>query len=364
MRILHTESSKGWGGQEIRILNEAKGMRDRGHKIIFAVNRGGQLIEKARKEGFTVHELSFTKQASLQTIFQLVRLIKKHAIDLVNTHSSLDAWIGGIAARIVGTSIIRTRHLSTPIRSGLNSYLLYKALADFIVTTSSSIIPMIAKQAKLPLSRLLCIPTGIIPSQLHVDAQAVKQFRDSLRLGPNDVLVGTVCFVRSWKGIDDLLKAAQLLQDRKEIKWVVVGGGHVNDFRHKLKELKLEETVIFTGHLDVPYPAIAAMDIFLLLSTAHEGISQASLQAAYLSRPLITTNIGGLPEVCIDGKTGRIVPPFSPQEVAKAVSSLLDSPSERHAMGLKAKDLVATTYTLQQTLDKMELVYQLFLEKK
>ena len=56
MRILHTESSTGWGGQEIRILHEAKGMRDRGHEVILAVKQSGKLIEKARHEGFKVYE--------------------------------------------------------------------------------------------------------------------------------------------------------------------------------------------------------------------------------------------------------------------------------------------------------------------
>ena len=71
-----------------------------------------------------------------------------------------------------------------------------------------------------------------------------------------------------------------LLKGRKEIKWVVVGGGHVDDYRPKIKEMGLEDSMQFIGHLDKPYAAIAAMDIFTLLSTANEGISQASLQAA------------------------------------------------------------------------------------
>src|SRR5580704_12337319 len=112
MKILHTESSRGWGGQEIRILREAEGMRMRGHEIILAVQTGGGLIAKARDAGFCVYELPFTKSSSLKTIFALVQLCRTHQIDLVNTHSSLDAWLGGIAARIAGRKVIRTRHLS------------------------------------------------------------------------------------------------------------------------------------------------------------------------------------------------------------------------------------------------------------
>lgn len=359
MRILHTESSRGWGGQEIRILREAEGMRSRGHEVILAVNTGGALIPRAKKAGFLVYELPFKKVLAWKTIYTLVKICKAHQIDVFNTHSSLDAWLGGIAARICKKKIIRTRHLSTPIRKGINSRVLYRGLADFVVTTSTSILATISKQAKLPVLRLKCVPTGIDPHTLKVDPLKAAEFRASLGVGASDILIGTACFVRSWKGILDLLQAAVLLKKRKEIKWVVVGGGHVDDYRSKIPELGLEQIVTFTGHLEAPFPAIRAMDIFILLSTAHEGISQASLQAAYLERPLVTTTVGGLPEVCIDGKTGFIVPPSSPESVAKAVTKLVDHPHLRVQFGSQGKLLVEEKFSLQRTLDEMEKVYSL-----
>jgi glycosyltransferase involved in cell wall biosynthesis len=359
MRILHTESSCGWGGQEIRILREAIGMRERGHEVVFAVNSGGDLIPKAKKAGFIVYELSFKKASALKTVYALLKICKAHAIDLINTHSSLDAWIGGIAGRIAKKRVIRTRHLSTPIRKGLNIRLLYKSLADFVVATSSPILSTIGQQAGVPSSRLKCIPTGIDPQALRADLLKVDEFRAALGIRPSHILVGTACFVRSWKGIDDLLNAALILKERKEIKWVIVGGGHVEDYLAKVPQLGLEGVVTFTGHLEVPYAAIFAMDIFVLLSTAHEGVSQASLQAAYLERPLVTTSVGGLPEVCIDGQTGFVVPPFSPQSVAQAVTRLTDNPCMRKQFGMRAKLLVEEKFMFEHTLDQMEKVYHI-----
>ncbi|HEY2810170.1 MAG TPA: glycosyltransferase [Rhabdochlamydiaceae bacterium] len=356
MKILHSESSKGWGGQEMRILREAIAMRQRGHEIFLAVNRGGKLIEKARSEGFCVYECDFSKRSAPNCIYKLYKILKECAIDVLNTHSSLDAWLGGIAARLAGVPIIRTRHLSTPIRSGLNSYLLYNKLVDFVVTTCSCILVQIEQQAKLDRGQLQCIPTGIDPRSLSVNPAHIAQFRSSLGLAEEDILVGTACFVRSWKGIDTLLKTAQLLHKEVRIKWVIVGGGHVDDYRPKLRALDLEKSVVFTGHLENPFSAIAAMDIFLLLSTAHEGISQASLQAAYLKRPLITTPIGGLPEICIPGKTGFLVSPFSPEQTAEAILALAKNARLRSEMGAKARLLVQERFTFQQTIDGMESV--------
>ncbi len=364
MNILHLEASPGWGGQEIRILREAEGMRLRGHSVVLAVMRGGGLVREARNAGFTVYEIAFHKRSWPLTLMRLLTIIRRHSIDLVNTHSSLDSWIGGIAARLSRTPIVRTRHLSTPIRAGLNSRWLYGRLSDFVVTTCSSILPMIAKQSGKPLSMMRCIATGVDPSRMKADDSDVQAFRESLHLKEDDFLVGTACFMRSWKGLNDLLAAAHLLRDEPHLKWVMIGGGHQDAYRQRAAELKLEGIVHFTGHLPDPIAALKALNVFALLSTAHEGVSQAILQAAYLEKPLIATPVGGLSEVCLHDHTGILVPPFSPRIVADAVLRLMSEPENRNRYGKNARDLVVNRFTLQQTLDEMESVYRLLLVEK
>lgn len=357
MNILHTESSKGWGGQEIRILREAEGLRERGHEVTLAVVAGGGLVTKARQKGFLVYEVSMEKKSALTTLIQLQKIIRDRSIDIVNTHSSWDSWIGGLAARLTRRKLVRTRHLSTHIKGGVNSRILYNGLADFVVTTSSCIIPAIHKQSKMPLDRIRCIATGVDPQVIKAEASEVTRLRNMF-VKEGEILVGTVCFVRSWKGIQDLMKAAKIVKEQNpQIKWVIVGGGYYKEYIGALDTLGIKDVVTFTGHLDFPYAAIAALDVFLLLSTAHEGISQASLQAGYLKKPLITTTIGGLPEVCIDGETGIGVPPFSPEKVAEAVLRLAADKKLRKEMGEKAYELVLKKFTLKHTLDQMEEVY-------
>ncbi|MBF8262985.1 MAG: hypothetical protein HW387_650 [Parachlamydiales bacterium] len=358
MNILHLEASPGWGGQEIRILREAEGMRHRGHTVIFAVMKGGGLVFEACKAGFTVYEIQYRRWAWAWTLLRLLILMQRHQIDIVNTHSSLDSWIGAMAARFMRIPIVRTRHLSTPIKQGLNSRLLYGTLADYVVTTCSSILPMIAEQSGKSRSLMRCIATGVDPERMQESKERVLEFRRSLNLSPDDFLVGTACFMRSWKGINDFLAAAHILRNQKRLRWVIIGGGHQDAYRRRAQELQLENIVHFTGHLPNPVFALQAIDAFALLSTAHEGISQAILQAAFLQKPLIATPVGGSGEVCLDGQTGLIVPPFSPEKVSEAVLRLMQDPKMGVRLGQNGRERVLNHYTLLHTLDEMEAVYR------
>ncbi len=357
MNILHLEASPGWGGQEMRILLEAEGMRTRGHDIVLGVMKGGRLIEEARKKGFIVYELNFKRIAWPICLLQLFYIMYKHGIDLVNTHSSLDSWIGGIAARLARKTIIRTRHLSTPVRAGLNSRIVYGALADFVITTCSAIMTPISRQSGKALPYFRSIPTGIDPSRVQASDDEILAFRKQWGLKESDFVIGTACFMRSWKGIDDFLEAADRLRGIVRLKWMVIGGGHSERFIQRAKELQLDSIVQFTGHLERPFPAIGALNVFALLSTANEGVSQAILQAAFLGKPLIATATGGLGEICLDGETGFQVPPFAPSAVAARITELYENHTLGERFGKAAHALVLRKFTLQHMLNLTEEIY-------
>ena len=329
-------------------------MRKRGHELFFATAEGAQLAVRARAEGFPVREIPLVKPNWLSSLRHLNRVLLEFDVDLVNTHSSWDSWTGGLMSRCLGKKVLRTRHLSTPIKGGLNARLLYNWLVDYVVTTSTVAAERVASLSPVPCR---CIATGISPEQLEVSEEEKSAFRKKYGIAEEEFIAGTLCIVRSWKGITDLLHAANLLRNEPNLRWVIVGGGWLEPGKKLLRELSLEEKVLFTGHLEAPAVALSAFDIFLLLSTAHEGISQASLQAAYLEKALITTRVGGLPEVCLDGKTGFLVPPHSAEQVAEKVLELKNNSPLRSRMGKEGKKLVLERFTREQMLDEMEKVY-------
>lgn len=361
MNILHLEASSGWGGQEIRILREMIALKERGFSFYLGNQKSGILATKAKSKGFPVFEADFRKRFWVFTFFKLIFFCKKWKIHCIVTHSSLDAWIGGIVAKLLKIPVIRTRHLSNTIRKGLNSRLLYNKLADYVVTTCKKIVPVICEQSGIPRSRCKSIPTGIEPSDFKISLSDAEAFRQKIGVKASQFLVGMVCFMRSWKGVEDFLRAAKFLENETDIVWILIGGGHLETYKKIAKQM--DSKVIFTGHIENPFAAIQALDVFLLLSTANEGVSQASLQAAFLGKPLITTDTGGLGEVCVDQKTGIRVPCRDHQKVAKAVKALQADDARRRIMGENAKKLVYENFLFSKTLNEMEKVFCIFCKK-
>ena len=119
MKILHSEASTGWGGQEIRILEEMHWFRSRGHELILVGPPHATLVKKAEAEGFKTAYLFFTKNRMGREVFGFSSIIRKFKPDVVATHSSVDSWVGLMASSVhtsnAGFGIGMSAHLSRGI---------------------------------------------------------------------------------------------------------------------------------------------------------------------------------------------------------------------------------------------------------
>src|SRR5277367_1087012 len=111
-RILHTESSLGWGGQETRVLVELEWMRAHGHWVALGAPAGSALAERARATGIRVYRMNTHKALLPFEAARLAAWLVLHRVNVVNTHSSNDGWLAGIAARMaILPALIRSRHI-------------------------------------------------------------------------------------------------------------------------------------------------------------------------------------------------------------------------------------------------------------
>ena len=114
--VLHTESSPGLGGQEVRTLTEARWIAERGWRVLLAGQPGAAFTERARQLGIDVVEVPMRGAWDLSAVARLARLVRNEGVGLVHTHSSVDGWVGGLAARIARVPTARRVGLPVQLR--------------------------------------------------------------------------------------------------------------------------------------------------------------------------------------------------------------------------------------------------------
>src|SRR5207249_7831901 len=114
--VLHTESSHGHGGQEIRTLAEVRWLLGHGWGALLACQPDSPLLAEARASAIPVEAVRMRSATDVGAIVRLRRLVRERGVSLVHTHSSVDSWLAGMAARSLGRPVVRSRPVSLPIR--------------------------------------------------------------------------------------------------------------------------------------------------------------------------------------------------------------------------------------------------------
>lgn len=345
-RIMHTEWSSGWGGQEQRIVLECKKMIELGHTVILACQPGSGILAKAREQGIPVEEVAIRAGWDLKAIVKLCKVIRKHRIEIVNTHSGKDTWVGGLAAKLCGAKFFRTRHLSIPLSSSPFNFIHH--LADGTITTGIAIRDTMIATNGLPPDRVVSIATGVNTERFNPDTVA-KSDTLMLELGlrRDDPVITMVAVLRSMKRHDILLNAAKrVLSEIPNAQFLVVGDGPMREiFQNLAQELGIENNVIFCGHrTDVP-DILALSDIVVLTSDRFEGVPQSLSQAMAMARPIVASPIGSIPELIEDGTTGLFAETGSPESFAEMILRLLGDEQLRIKLGSAARHHILKHYT-------------------
>ncbi|MDA1000647.1 MAG: glycosyltransferase family 4 protein [bacterium] len=357
LNILHTEASPGLGGQEKRILLEAVVLEKRGHRVHIAGQPHGLIRKEAEEAGLSFHPIRMRTSWDPAALFRLICLIRKIRPHLIHTHSSKDSWLAGVAGRLMGVPVVRTRHVSIPVSgNALNwVYLLPKR----IFTTADLIRRMLIEQKVCKGDRVSVLPTGVDLSAFH-DGVSGEGFRAEFGLSGETPAVGIIAQLRKSKGHDHFLAAARILRDRGvSARFFVVGDGHWRDiFREEAERLGLlGGTVRFLGYrTDIPQ-IMAGLDLLVIASTRTEGIPQVALQAMAMRLPVVGTDIGGVPEAILPGGAGVVVPPGDPEALAAAIEEMLADPERRRRMGESGKKYVTENHSLTRMIEETERLY-------
>ncbi len=336
LRILHTESSLGWGGQEIRVLTEARGVAARGHEVLLAAPSSSRIVAEAPAYGVRAVALPIARKGLAGLL--AMRGLLARGFDVVNTHSSTDTWLAALACATLARApaLVRTRHISAHAPRNAATRWLYTKAARCVVTTGERLREQVIEETGADPRRVVSIPTGIDLERYRPGERALA--RERLGLPRERPIVGIVATLRSWKGHRHLLRAMATLEASGALL-VIVGDGPQ---RHALEslagDLALSARVRFAGNQGDVVPWMQAFDVFCLPSYANEGVPQALMQAMACELPVVSTPIGSIGEIVADGVTGVLVPPGDVERLRTALDALLADPARRAALARHARD--------------------------
>jgi glycosyltransferase involved in cell wall biosynthesis len=364
MRILHTEASPGWGGQEIRILAEIGAMRRRGHWVALACIAGGMFEQRARDAGFPVFSLPFTGNFDIDSISGLHALVRRHAIEVVNSHSSVDSWCAALANLVrPRTVLVRTRHLSIAVPRHFFGRWLYRQ-PHALVTTGEALRQTLIDVNGMPPRNVLSIPTGVDLSRFDPARYERGRVRREFGIAEHEPLIGTIAILRSMKGHNVLLDAMPAVLARfPDCRFLWVGDvHHYPNYRLSLQkraqELGVGGRLIFAGYRsDVP-EILAALDLVVLPSTRDEGVPQSLTQALAMAKPAVATRVGAVGEIVRDGQTGVLVTPKDTAALAQGIIAQLADPERARALAANGRALVLADYDLDTMALNTERLYE------
>lgn len=361
IKVLHTEWSDGWGGQEIRIINECLALKEKFDiKIYIACRKKSKISQKAKECGFEVVHFDFKSNFDIKTIYKLVKFIKQNDIQILNTHSGKDTWVGGLAAKIAGIKFIRTRHLSNKINPSRLNFI--NSLADFIITTGESVKENMINENGIDRDKIMSIPTGIDEKIFNPKIYNKDECLSLFGLKKDKIYVGILAVLRGFKRHDIFLEIALELHEKfQNVIFLIAGDGpKKDDINIFIEKNNMSEYVKMLGHIQNQPEFLKAIDVFMMTSDSNEGVPQSLMQSLLMSKPCIATDVGSIKDLY--DSSNFILTQFGKANLQNALENLLSDSKELKNLEKNAREFVENNFTKNIMAEKIYGIYQKLLK--
>jgi len=287
---------------------------------------GIPLISLRRRAKWDVHRLG-----------GLVALIRKGHFDIVHSHmfgSNLWSTLVGRACRV--PVVIAQEHTwsyeGDALRAWLDGHVIGRLATRFVAVSSADAERMVTIEG-VPPAKVVVIPSAYVPHRSGVGGD----LRAELGLAPNTPLVGTAAMMRPQKALHVLIDAhARVVSALPNAHLVLAGDGDCRaDLERRVRELGLGASTHFLGLRRDVNAILQALDV-AAMSSDFEGTPLFAFECMASGTPLVATAVGGLPDVLDDGRSGVLVPPRRPDELANALTSLLLDPDRGRGLATEA----------------------------
>jgi len=309
-----------------------------------------------------------------KSFLKIRRILKNRNFSIVHTHTSKAGFLGRIAARAAGTPLI----IHTPHGHVLFGYfgriktLVFKILEKWVGRFTDCIIALTEREkedyvfAKMAnKDKITVIHSGIeLEKYNKLSSEEKQSLKKQFNIPEEALIVGTAGRLVPVKGPEILMRAAEkVLKKYPDVYFLFAGDG---DQRKSLgilaNELGIKKNIVFLGWRDDLVEILSLYDIFVLPSL-NEGMGRVLVEAMALGKPIVASNICGIPDLIQHRKNGFLVPPKSPEELAQHIQILLEENNLRTHMGLEGKQL-APNFSATKMVEEIDHLYTLLLSNK
>jgi glycosyltransferase involved in cell wall biosynthesis len=341
------------------------------YQVVCLFNHSKDLLPEFERHGIPVSCLNIEKPYDIRVIFKLLRLLREQQIDILHTHLPYSGIVGRLGALLAGTKvIISTEHGLMESYHPLTRLgnILTLPLNHATIAVSQAAARSILRYKIIRPEKIQVIHNAIDVASLehiHPDTESIKK---SLGVNGQDLIVGTVSHIRPEKGHQYLLRAARLvLQQRTDVSFVIVGKKKSKEDLKRLEELArllgIRDKIIFTGFREDALQIMKTFDIFVLPSV-WEAFALVIMEAMASGKPIVTTNVGGIPEAIDDGVNGFLVAPRDPQQLAVKILYLLNDNALCNRMGKEGRKKALNKFDIKHMVKEVEQVYVTALNRK
>lgn len=327
----------------------------------------GEYADEVEALGVPTFELGYRKRYLIPTVLRLARLLRQRKVKILHTHLFEPGLVGRLAAWGARTPVrITHEHGKTLWKSWYHR--MFERLAmhatDLRIAVSRDISDLRVRTEHTPASKIRVVFNAVDPTRFEIDRAARDSKRSELGLG-DFFVIGTIGRLIEAKSYDLLLEVAhEVCRKMPDARFVVVGDGPLAGDLERIREsLDLVEKVRFLGKRgDIP-EILASFDVYIVTSR-REGLPVALIEAMMAAKPIISTDVGGIPDTLSHGESGILVEAGSRDALVREVVSLAGDADRMRDLGAKARKSAIERYAPVKVLGELEEIYTEMLSRK
>lgn len=368
--IIWMIDSLGPGGAEQLMPTILTHLKDTGFNIrvcTLQVRLGNPIAFELERIGLPVDLVHIPNLRHPLNIFRILEYLRFHRPQIVHTQLEFSDILGTLAAKILGIPTVATLHTldgftdkhSASWRLKLRWFIL-RVFCDRIIAVSEKTRIHHLESGKLGSDQVITLYNGVDILRFKNTNESQRiHLKQALNLPLDGPIIITVAVLRQPKGIQNMIRALPaILEIIPNAHYLIVGdGAYGASLRDLVATFNIQNRVTFAGHrTDIP-ALLACSDLFVL-PTLKDALPTVLIEALAAEKPIVASDVGGVPEIIENEVNGLLVPPDDPSSLAKACLQMMKNQEQTKQIILAGSEIVKQRFSIDVQIEKLSKVYE------